>query len=269
MELIRTMESGLNENKDDAMAKEYREFLATFQTHDESDVVLVCLHNPASQTRRAERFYCHRHKLATRCQMFASMQSFETCAATAMTTEVAVPASGDVVLEVLRYVYTGVLLFPPIYYKRFSELLVTIDFLGICYGAEHSLDYMFQQRHWETSPRSFGGIFDAVALQGLLASMSDDMLQQACHDTMIEHSTKRVDMPSLGITRVGFITRQALWAKVFELRLRASGGPPPSDPFVTFDNFLKKTGIVKESDTDEDDVRIDEDRSAPRRRHSF
>eukprot|EP00928_Gymnodinium_smaydae_P093415 TRINITY_DN7758_c0_g1_i2.p1 TRINITY_DN7758_c0_g1~~TRINITY_DN7758_c0_g1_i2.p1 ORF type:complete len:202 (+),score=36.75 TRINITY_DN7758_c0_g1_i2:246-851(+) len=201
--------------------------------------------------------------------MFASMQSFESCASTAMTTEVAVPASGDVVLEVLRYVYTGVLLFPPVCYKRFSELLVTIDFLGICDGAEHSLDDMSQQRLWEKSPRSFRGVFDAVALQDLLASMSDNMLQQAFHGKAMEPSAKRVDMPSLGSTCVGLATRQALLTKVSELRLRASGGPPPSDPFVIFDNFLKRTGLVKEPDTDDDDVWFIEDGRPPRRRHSF
>eukprot|EP00928_Gymnodinium_smaydae_P093132 TRINITY_DN7715_c0_g1_i4.p1 TRINITY_DN7715_c0_g1~~TRINITY_DN7715_c0_g1_i4.p1 ORF type:complete len:280 (-),score=36.32 TRINITY_DN7715_c0_g1_i4:338-1123(-) len=245
------MASGPTEGTGDAAANEYHKFLAALHEDDQCDIILVCSPRPTSRTRRAERFYCRRQDLSRRCQAFASMQSFEASCSTVRTVEFTIPASGDIVLEVLRYAYTGVLLFPPAFRERFGELLVTVDFLGMCYGAEHSLEYMFEHRLWESSPRDRGSIFDALSLQDLLENISDDMLRQAFRGSMMDRHANHGNAPFSGRRGVGFATRQALLAKVAELRLRACGGPPPSDPFVIFDNFLRKSGSLEEANADE------------------
>eukprot|EP00928_Gymnodinium_smaydae_P093133 TRINITY_DN7715_c0_g2_i1.p1 TRINITY_DN7715_c0_g2~~TRINITY_DN7715_c0_g2_i1.p1 ORF type:complete len:275 (-),score=31.31 TRINITY_DN7715_c0_g2_i1:236-1021(-) len=248
------MAYGLIDGAGDAAADEYHKFLAALQEDDQCDIILVCSPRPTSRTQRAERFYCRREDLSRRCQAFASMQSFEASGLIARRTEFTVPARGDIVLEVLRYAYTGVLLFPPVFHKRFAELLVTVDFLGMCYNSEHSLEYMFQHRLWEDSPRNRGSIFDSLSLQDLLSGISNDMLRQAFCGRMLDRHATHGNAPSSGMRGVGFATRQALLAKVAELRLRASGGPPPSDPYVIFDSFLRRSGIIAEANEDEGEI---------------
>eukprot|EP00928_Gymnodinium_smaydae_P093418 TRINITY_DN7758_c0_g2_i1.p1 TRINITY_DN7758_c0_g2~~TRINITY_DN7758_c0_g2_i1.p1 ORF type:complete len:267 (+),score=37.18 TRINITY_DN7758_c0_g2_i1:56-856(+) len=266
------MASDLREVKDETAADDYHEFLAILQEHDRCDVILVCSPSPTSQTQLVERFYCQRQQLSKRCQLFASMQSFEACGSVARTAEIVIPASGDIVFEVLRYAYVGVLLYPPVFHKRFGELLVTIDFLGMCYDAQLSLDYMFQHSLWEKSPTSPRSIFDSLSLHDLLASMTDDMLRQAFRGKLLERNSHSSSETDSGFRCVGFATRQALLAKVAELKLRASGGPPPSDPFVIFDNFLKKTsGSLQETSADESEewTWIVEDPRPRPRKHSI
>eukprot|EP00928_Gymnodinium_smaydae_P044419 TRINITY_DN2962_c1_g1_i4.p1 TRINITY_DN2962_c1_g1~~TRINITY_DN2962_c1_g1_i4.p1 ORF type:complete len:250 (-),score=18.39 TRINITY_DN2962_c1_g1_i4:267-1016(-) len=248
--------------QENAAVSEYHKFLSSSQEHDQYDIILVCPPSPSSPCRR---FYCRREDLSRRCCLFSSMQSFEASGSIARTLEFSIPASGDIVFEVLRYAYTGVLLFPPVFHKRFGELLAAVDFLGMCCGAELSLEYMFQERLWEHSPRNRGNVFDALSLQNLLANITNDMIRQSFRSRMIERHANCDDLPSLGLCRIGFATRQALLAKVAELRVRACGGPPPSDhPFVIFDNILRR----RRNDEDEEEWII-VDRNPPRRKNSF
>eukprot|EP00928_Gymnodinium_smaydae_P036148 TRINITY_DN25304_c0_g1_i2.p1 TRINITY_DN25304_c0_g1~~TRINITY_DN25304_c0_g1_i2.p1 ORF type:complete len:287 (+),score=44.32 TRINITY_DN25304_c0_g1_i2:62-862(+) len=253
---------------------DYCGFVAVLEHHDQCDVILVCSPSPSSTPAHDVRFYCQREVLAGRCLLAAHMQSFEeNVKPTARVPELVIPARGDIVFEALRYAYTGVLLFPQRFHKRFGEFLVAVDYLGMCNNAELSVDDVVDQRLWAAPCAELGSIFDALSLRGLLEGMSNEMIRHAFGFKDPEWAENKTVTSPLTCS-VGFRTRQALLAKVAELRLRACDGPPPSDPFIVFDklmgNFEVPTSVdVIDGGLEEGWRFADEDAALVQRRHSF
>eukprot|EP00928_Gymnodinium_smaydae_P095649 TRINITY_DN8265_c0_g2_i1.p1 TRINITY_DN8265_c0_g2~~TRINITY_DN8265_c0_g2_i1.p1 ORF type:complete len:135 (-),score=22.74 TRINITY_DN8265_c0_g2_i1:134-538(-) len=101
---------------------------------------------------------------------------------------------------------------------------------------ELSIDDVLLERTWERPPKSLGSIFDTPVLQDIIASMSNEEVREALRHRAVEGQFVTASKSCF----VGFKTRQVFLAKVAEHRLRASGGPPPSDPDVIFNQILDR-----------------------------
>eukprot|EP00928_Gymnodinium_smaydae_P039201 TRINITY_DN26822_c0_g1_i1.p1 TRINITY_DN26822_c0_g1~~TRINITY_DN26822_c0_g1_i1.p1 ORF type:complete len:249 (-),score=34.83 TRINITY_DN26822_c0_g1_i1:320-1066(-) len=210
-------------------------FEEVLRMHGSCDVILTCPSSSLSKPDRSVSFYCHREVLARCCEAIASMQSFETLASATRVAQLFLPVSADIVYEILRYAYRGVLLLPPKFRERLAEFLVAADELGM-FSNEPSVDDVVRERIWESPPRSTSSILDASLLRDIIASLSNKEVREAMRPLTVGCLHVTV---SNGLF-VGFKTRQVFLAKVAEHRLRASGGPPPSDPDVIFNMILDR-----------------------------
>eukprot|EP00928_Gymnodinium_smaydae_P093092 TRINITY_DN7710_c0_g2_i2.p1 TRINITY_DN7710_c0_g2~~TRINITY_DN7710_c0_g2_i2.p1 ORF type:complete len:293 (-),score=23.73 TRINITY_DN7710_c0_g2_i2:195-1043(-) len=227
-------------------------FRDLLEPHRSCDVILVCPSRPMSRPQEHVKFYCHFECLARCCGAIASMHSFDASAKAATTriAQLKVPASADVVYEVLRYAYTGDVLPVPGFRERLAEFLVAVDYLGVC-DFDANVEDVLRERVWDVPPKSSGSIFDALFFQEMFERISNDEIREA-----FRHRTVEAPWPSEPICVplvptgsdkcfVGFKTRQIFLAKVAEHRLRAAGGPPPSDPDWISDAFPVEELICK------------------------
>eukprot|EP00928_Gymnodinium_smaydae_P033241 TRINITY_DN2385_c0_g1_i7.p1 TRINITY_DN2385_c0_g1~~TRINITY_DN2385_c0_g1_i7.p1 ORF type:complete len:266 (+),score=36.33 TRINITY_DN2385_c0_g1_i7:175-972(+) len=257
------------------------DFLDLLRPHEGCDVILVCPPSLVSRSGQLEKFYCHREALAGCCQAIASMRSFACLASVSTPAEFFVPASADIVYEILRYVYRGMLQPWPKFRERFGEFLVAIDYLCFC-SEEPSIDDLLKERVWELPLKTNGSIFGALCLQELLEGISNEEIREALccgkgEFVTSSSQTKREWFDTTGSDsgmmpercHVGIETRQMLFAKVAELRLRASGGPPPSDPMVIFKRFLDRFKSPEVLALEADGWTIEDDSMRIRRRRSI
>eukprot|EP00746_Dinoflagellata_sp_MGD_P002270 gnl/MRDRNA2_/MRDRNA2_104404_c0_seq1.p1 gnl/MRDRNA2_/MRDRNA2_104404_c0~~gnl/MRDRNA2_/MRDRNA2_104404_c0_seq1.p1 ORF type:complete len:422 (-),score=56.78 gnl/MRDRNA2_/MRDRNA2_104404_c0_seq1:137-1309(-) len=122
-------------------------FLQIREMHDDSDLQVICRKFSSTEPGERVTFYVHREVLMQKCAFFADCQNFTVFSGIAshrsfrdaqlsVAFEEITEYDDDIVYEVLRFVYTGMLCPPYGFSRRAAQFLKLIDYLGVFEMAE-------------------------------------------------------------------------------------------------------------------------------------
>eukprot|EP00928_Gymnodinium_smaydae_P018416 TRINITY_DN17009_c0_g2_i1.p1 TRINITY_DN17009_c0_g2~~TRINITY_DN17009_c0_g2_i1.p1 ORF type:complete len:258 (+),score=44.10 TRINITY_DN17009_c0_g2_i1:45-818(+) len=240
----------MSHNDESDQASRWSGILSITKPHKECDLVLVCAPGPVSPDGQRVRFYCNRKVLAERCGLIASLHSFESAADACKIMELELNIAEDIVFEILRFVYCQSFHTPTNLRSRFGEFLLAVDYLGVHGGgAVNSVEDVVESKSWEHEECQIDGIFSVPCVQSVIATMDNEELR-SCFT--LPEGTSEGDKEDCA-RYVGFNTRARVLATLAEARLRASNGPPPSDPMAVFELKMQRMNMASTARTDEDD----------------
>lgn len=239
-------------------------FLKIRHMHNGSDLQIICRKFSSGDHHERVTFYVHREVLMQKCAFFADRQNFVVVSGNVSQRSyqnVHQPAAfeeiteydDDMVYEVLRFVYTGMLCPPYGFSRRALQLLKLIDYLGVFDMAERNSELPNIVRDPVIT-----NLLRSMYIEGVDSADRIRTVEELCKGNLLGFQLKRALAIRLLEVQPGFVT-PALQQELIDGGLLDSSSfslPETTDRSVPADDDLE---VTVEEDEKDDVAMVDVD----------